>query len=128
MIMNSYSPAVTPLAIDAALFPRLQVVLDASLSNSTELHGVHAFSSDATAFISGSEIAKYLSSLETAEAKVTEIDFTELKSEAPASKPAAAPKVASPVKAKAAAKEDAVKISILYKKEEDFAGWYTDVS
>jgi len=119
---------VTPLAIDAGLFPRVQLVLDASLKSSSEIYGVHAFSSDTTAFIKGSEIAAYLSKFEIDDAKITEIDFAELKTEAPAPKPAAAPKAAAPAKAKAAAKEDTVQIGILYKKDEDFAGWYTDVS
>ena len=61
-----------------------------------------------------------------------EVDFTELKSEA--STLNAAPAAATPKAVKAASKdkedgkiEGAIQIGILYKKEVDFSGWYTDV-
>ncbi|KIJ38995.1 hypothetical protein M422DRAFT_60741 [Sphaerobolus stellatus SS14] len=123
--------SLTPLAIDASLFPRVQLVLDVSLKSSSEIYGVHAFSKDGTAFLKGSDIAAYLSNFETAEAKITEIDFVELKSQAAAEpKPAVVAKAAAP--AKKEPKDDgkiegAVQIGILYKKEVDFPGWYTDV-
>jgi prolyl-tRNA synthetase len=106
----------------------VQTVLDTSLKASSSLFAVHAFASDTTLFLKGSEIAAYLSGLETTEAKVQEVDFTELKNEASA--PSAAP-VAAAAKPTPKNKEDgkiegAIQIGILYQKEADFAGWYTD--
>ena len=122
-------PQVTPLALDAQIFPRVQTVLDTSLKASSSLFAIHAFASDTTLFLKGSEIAEYLTGLETAEVKVQEVDFTELKKEASA--PIAASATATPKttpKDKDEGKiEGAIQIGILYKKEVDFPGWYTDV-
>lgn len=120
---------VTPLALDSQTFPRVQTVLDSSLKASSSLFAVRAFASDTTLFLKGSDIAAYLSGLDTAEVKVQEVDFTELKNEA--STPSAAPVTATP-KTAPRDKDDgkiegAIQIGILYKKEVDFAGWYTDV-
>jgi prolyl-tRNA synthetase len=123
---------VTPLALDSQTFPRVQTALDSSLKTSSSLFAVHAFASDTTVFLKGSDITTYLSSLETADVKVQEIDFVELKNEV--SDPGATPKAAAKAAPKATLKdkdegkiEGALQIGILYKKEVDFAGWYTDV-
>ena len=67
----------------------------------------------------------YLKSLETADAKVQEIDFAALKAEA------AAPAASKPkdTGGKATSKgETPVQIAIGAKKDEDFSAWYIDVS
>ena len=67
----------------------------------------------------------YLKSLETADAKVQEIDFAALKAEA------AAPAASKPKDGgdKAPSKgENPIQIAIGAKKDEDFSAWYTDVS
>lgn len=123
---------MTPLAIDAALFSRIQLILDASLKSSSELFAVRAFASNATVFLKGSDIVTYLSAFETPDVKINEIDFTQLKNEAPAVAPAVkAPAGGAPKQAgvkEEAMVDGAIQIGILYKKEVDFAGWYTDVS
>lgn len=73
-------------------------------------------------FISGKDLVSYLKSLETADAKVLEIDFVALKAAAPA--PASAPASAS-AQLKG---ENPIQIAIAAKKDEDFSTWYTDVS
>lgn len=69
----------------------------------------------------------YLKSLETADAKVLEIDFAALRVEAAAPVPAASkPKDTGdklPPKG-----EIPIQIAIGAKKDEDFSTWYTDVS
>ncbi|KAF8527834.1 hypothetical protein BU17DRAFT_38496 [Hysterangium stoloniferum] len=116
--------SLNPFAIDLSLFSRIQVVLDASFKAQSSLFAVRAFASDTTAFIKGSDIAAYLNSLETAEVKVQEVDFVELKIEASAP---AAPKASASKEKEDGKIEGAIQIGILYKKEVDFAGWYTDV-
>lgn len=73
----------------------------------------------------------YLSSLESEDAKVQEMDFVQLKNEsgpttAAVKAPASGATPASKEKEVAKA-EGTIQIGILYKKEVDFAGWYTDV-
>lgn len=75
-------------------------------------------------FISGKDLVSYLKSLETADAKVLEIDFVALKAEAAAPAPASAPASAS-AQLKG---ENPIQIAIAAKKDEDFSTWYTDVS
>jgi len=76
-------------------------------------------------FVSGKDLVSYLRSLETADAKVQEIDFAALKAEAPASA-ASKPKDGGD---KAPSKgENPIQIAIGAKKDEDFSAWYTDVS
>lgn len=110
-------------------FSRVQTVFDVSLKASSDTFAVHAFSSDTTVFLTGAQIATYLRSLESEEIKIHEIDFTQIKNEsslaalkAPSSgaAPASTEKDLSKV-------EGPIQIGILYKKEVDFAGWYTDV-
>lgn len=121
---------VSPLVLNAETFPRVTTVVDASLANVQAPLAVRASSSSETIFLSGPDILAYLRNLETAEAKVHEIDFVALKSElvdgiATQGKP-------TEKKEKKAEKEDAkiegaVQIAIGVKKEIDFAAWYTNV-
>ena len=109
-------------------FTKVVTVLDTSLASSTSTFAVHALAADATTFLTGSDISKYLHGLESGETKVVEIDFEELKTEAGA--PAAAPSKASHAdkSTKEVAKiEGAVQIAVGVKKEVDFATWYTNV-
>ena len=68
----------------------------------------------------------YLRSLETADAKVQEIDFTALKAESVAPAPAASKPGDGSDKAPSKG-ENPVQIAIGAKKDEDFSAWYTDV-
>ncbi|KAF5357275.1 hypothetical protein D9758_005971 [Tetrapyrgos nigripes] len=110
--------SLSPLALNEKTFPKVTTVVDASIASS-DVFAVHALSSDSTVFLSGSDIIKYLKSLETEEVKVNEMDFA-------AQEPAAAPSKAQ--KEKEDAKIDgAVQIAIGVKKEVDFPTWYTNV-
>ena len=96
------------------------MVLDSSIATSEAVFAIHAGSSSNTVFTSGKDLVSYLKSLETADAKVQEIDFVALKAEAAAPAPAPAP---------AASKgENPIQIAIGAKKDEDFSAWYTDVN
>jgi prolyl-tRNA synthetase len=92
---------------------------------------VHANSSSSTVFLSGSEILRYLKSLETDSTKLHELDFSNLAAAATtAANPpgAAAHSSKPPTKEKEDAKiEGAAQIAIGVKKEVDFASWYTNV-
>ena len=122
---------VSPLAIESSNFSKVVTVLDSTLASAPVPFAVHASSPESTIFLSGSDIASYLRSLETEETKMQEIDFTALKTESAAPAPAAgASKTAQLDKQiKEDAKiEGAVQIAIGVKKEVDFPTWYTNVS
>ncbi|KAJ7173847.1 hypothetical protein C8R46DRAFT_1175094 [Mycena filopes] len=116
--------SLSPLALDATVFPKVVTVLDSSIATSSSVFAVHALSSSATVFLSGKDIAAYLRHLETDSVKIQELDFATLgASAAPgpaASKPAAKEKEDAKI-------EGAVQIAVGVKKEVDFAGWYTSV-
>lgn len=121
---------MSPLALNAERFPRVTTVVDASLATVQVPIAVRASSSSETIFLSGPNILAYLRNLETAEAKVHEIDFAALKSELMDGIATQAKPVEK--KEKRAEKEDAkiegaVQIAIGVKKEIDFAAWYTNV-
>lgn len=98
-------------------------MIDTSIASSSSIFAVHALSSSQTVFLSGKDIASYLSSLQSDENKLQEIDFETLKTEGAA--PAAPAKQA---KEKESAKiEGAVQVAVGVKKEVDFAAWYTNV-
>ena len=103
------------------------MVLDSSIALSEAIFAIHAGSSRDTAFISGNDLASYLKSLETADAKVQEIDFVALKAEAATPAPAASKPKSGGDKAPSKG-ESAIQIAIGAKKDEDFSAWYTDVS
>lgn len=69
----------------------------------------------------------YLKSLETADAKVQEIDFVALKAEAVVPVPAAS-KLKDHGDKPPSKDENPIQIAIGAKKDEDFSAWYTDVS
>ncbi|KAJ7026304.1 hypothetical protein C8F04DRAFT_966534 [Mycena alexandri] len=116
--------SLSPLALNATVFPKVVTVVDASIASSTSVFAVHALSSSATVFLSGKDIVAYLRHLETSDVKIQELDFGNLgASAAPAaasSKPAAKEKEDAKI-------EGAVQIAIGVKKEVDFPGWYTNV-
>ena len=120
---------MSPLALNATSFPKVVTVLDSSLASSSTPFAIHAQSSEQTIFLSGSDVATYLRSLETSESKIQEIDFEALKAESASAAPAA--KSAAPEKAQKEKDdgkiEGAVQIAIGVKKEVDFPGWYTNV-
>ena len=122
---------VSPLALNAETFSRVTTVVDASLAATKVPLAVRALSSSRTVFLSGADILAYLRSLETAEAKVHEVDFVALKSET-AVDGADSPSKPVEKQEKKAEKDDAkiegaVQIAIGVKKEVDFAAWYTNV-
>ena len=115
--------AVSPLAISPDVFPKVITVLDSAISSSSEVFAVRASASDATVFLHGTDLSKYLSTLETVDAKVQVVDFAALKTEPVG----AAPAKSTPNKKQEAKIEDAHQLSIGVKKEVDFATWYTNV-
>lgn len=125
---SSYDP-VSPLALTKDNFARVQVVLDSSIATSSTPLALHASSADATVFLSGADVVSYLTSLETADAKLYTVDFAALKAEALASPPGVGPVTGKgPTKKPEDAKiEGAVQIAVGVKKEVDFPGWYTNV-
>ncbi|KAI0293978.1 hypothetical protein BC826DRAFT_1091738 [Russula brevipes] len=124
--------SLSPLALNKETFRRVTTVVDASLATATVPLAVRALSSSRTVFLSGPDILAYLRNLETAEAKVHEIDFAALKGETVDPAAAAAQSKPAEGKEKRAEREDAkiegaVQIAIGVKKEVDFAAWYTNV-
>ncbi|QRW23387.1 prolyl-tRNA synthetase [Rhizoctonia solani] len=105
------------------------LVLDSTIAGTSAPLALHASSPEATVFLSGKDIATYLTSLETAEAKVHVVDFAALKAEAEATPGGVGPvgKAAPAKKAEDAKIEGAVQIAIGVKKELDFPTWYTNV-
>ena len=98
-------------------------VIDSSIATSSSVFAVHALSSNETIFLTGKDILSYLTSVESGDAKIQEIDFESLKTEGGA--PAA---VSKQTKEKESAKiEGAVQVAVGVKKEVDFAAWYTNV-
>lgn len=98
-------------------------VIDTSIASSSSIFAVHALSSSETVFLSGKDIVSYLTSLQSGDVKVQEIDFETLKTESGA--PAQSSKQ---TKEKESAKiEGAVQVAVGVKKEVDFAAWYTNV-
>lgn len=118
---------VSPLALNAERFPRVTTVVDASLATEKVPLAVRASSLSETVFLSGSDILAYLRNLETAEAKVHEIDFVALKSDSVVTQAKPAEKKEKKAEKEDAKIEGAVQIAIGVKKEVDFAAWYTNV-
>jgi prolyl-tRNA synthetase len=118
---------VSPLALTKDNFSRVATVVDSTISSTTAPFAIHANSSTSTVFLSGSDILKYLKSLETDSTKLNELDFTNLVATAPAAETATANKPAAKEKEDAKI-EGAAQIAIGVKKEVDFASWYTNVS
>jgi len=98
-------------------------VLDSAISSSSEIFAVRASASEATVFLYGTDISKYLSALETADTKVQVVDFAALKADLVG----AAPAKSTPDKKQDAKIGDAHQLAIGVKKEVDFATWYTTV-
>ncbi|KAG8890980.1 hypothetical protein FRB98_003000 [Tulasnella sp. 332] len=127
---NADKNSISPLALDSTSFPRVITVLDSTLATSTSLLAIRALSSKATVFIKGTELTSYLTSLQSSEHKVHQIDFAALIQEGSSGGGPVAG--ASPTKyivpsATDAKIEGAVQIAIGIKKEVDFAAWYTNV-
>ncbi|CAE6460747.1 unnamed protein product, partial [Rhizoctonia solani] len=121
--------SLSPLALTKDNFSRCQVILDSTIADATAPLALHASSSEATVFLSGKDIATYLTSLETEHAKVHVVDFAALKAEAEASPAGVGPvgKAGTAKKTEDAKIEGAVQIAIGVKKELDFPTWYTNV-
>ena len=115
--------AVSPLSISADIFPKVITVLDSAISASEQVFAVRASTSEATIFLHGTDISKYLSSLESSDTKLQIVDFAALKAEPVG----AAPTKSTPNKKQEAKIEDAHQLAIGAKKEVDFATWYTNV-
>ncbi|CAE6380866.1 unnamed protein product [Rhizoctonia solani] len=121
--------SLSPLTLTKDNFSRCQVVLDSTIAHATTPLAIHASSSEATMFLSGKDIATYLTSLETTDARVHVVDFVALKAESEASPGGVGPvgRAAPARKAEDAKIEGAVQIAIGVKKELDFPTWYTNV-
>jgi prolyl-tRNA synthetase len=104
-------------------FPKVLTVIDTSIASSSSIFAVHALSSSETVFLSGADIVSYLTSLQSGDVKVQEIDFETLKTEG-----GAPTQSSKQTKEKESAKiEGAAQIAVGVKKEVDFAAWYTNV-
>ncbi|KAG6841620.1 hypothetical protein C0991_009045 [Blastosporella zonata] len=116
--------SLSPLALNAETFPKVQTIVDSSIATSSSLFALHAHSSAATLFLTGPDILAYLQKLQTADVKFQELDFSTLSGPVGPAVQTSKP----PVKEKEDAKiEGAVQIAIGVKKEVDFAAWYTNV-
>ncbi|KAJ4488262.1 hypothetical protein J3R30DRAFT_3280946 [Lentinula aciculospora] len=110
--------SLSPLALNVSNFSKVVTVVDASIASTPTPLALHALSSSATAFLSSTDLLKYLRHLETEDAKLQELDLQNIET--------------APAKAPAKEKEDAriggaVQIAIGIKKEVDFSTWYTNV-
>ena len=117
---------MSPLALNKDSFSRVTTIVDSTISSITTPFAVHANSSSSTFFLSGSDIFKYLKSLETESTKLNELDLANTAADLPVpttlvAKPAAKEKEGAKI-------EGAAQIAIGVKKEVDFASWYTNVS
>ena len=117
---------MSPLALNKDSFSRVTTIVDSTISSITTPFAVHANSSSSTFFLSGSDIFKYLKSLETESTKLNELDLASTAADLPVpttlvAKPAAKEKEGAKI-------EGAAQIAIGVKKEVDFASWYTNVS
>ncbi|KAF9452808.1 prolyl-tRNA synthetase [Macrolepiota fuliginosa MF-IS2] len=123
--------SLSPLALISDNFSRVTTVVDSTISSTPAPFAVHANSSSSTLFLSGSDILRYLKSLETDNTKLNELDFANIATANPATAnaPGAAANTSKPpTKEKEDAKiEGAAQIAIGVKKEVDFAAWYTSV-
>jgi prolyl-tRNA synthetase len=126
------SITVSPYTLTPTSFPTTKVILDSSLApngaHAESLFAIHANSSSSTAFVKGCEIHNYLLTLEKDDAKLVIVELSDAGA-APAPAAPATPAVAPGAVAAAAAggESTGVQISIGYKKEVDFADWYTSV-
>ncbi|KXN89153.1 Putative proline--tRNA ligase C19C7.06 [Leucoagaricus sp. SymC.cos] len=124
---NLDKDSLSPLALTKDNFSRVTTVVDSTISSTVAPFAVHANSASSTLFLSGSDILKYLKSLETDAVKLNELDFANLAAAAPAAPVAQAAKPAPPKEKEDAKIEGAAQIAIGVKKEVDFASWYTNV-
>ena len=125
----------------APLAPTLHVLIDEALVSSSAPIAIHGSSSASTVFLAGAQIKSFLESLQDAQTNAAEgavaqirvVDFTAMKKDEVAEKPAGAAaskeaKEAAAQKKKDGKKEDAYEMAVAYTKEGDFPGWYSDVS
>lgn len=82
--------SVSPLPLPSPVPSTLHLLLDAALASSADPYAVHLTSSSSTIFLKGTDIKTYLESIVSEASGVRVVDFSELKSAAPAEKPAAA--------------------------------------
>ncbi|PVF93478.1 putative proline-tRNA ligase, partial [Serendipita vermifera] len=131
--------ALSPLALDADVFPKVVTVLDATIANSSEVFAFRPKTNAATIFLTGKDVLTYLESLDTSSADSKSkllhvVDFASLAAESAAgtssnvnTSDAPIAKAAAPNKKTEARIEDAHQLAIGVKKEVDFATWYTNV-
>ncbi|GHJ87251.1 hypothetical protein NliqN6_3653 [Naganishia liquefaciens] len=128
------------LLLPAPLAPTLHVLIDEALVSSSAPIAIHGSSSASTVFLAGAQIKSFLESLQDAQTNAAEgavaqirvVDFTAMKKDEVAEKPAGAAaskeaKEAAAQKKKDGKKEDAYEMAVAYTKEGDFPGWYSDV-
>lgn len=120
--------SVSPLSLDAELFPKVVTVLDSNIASSSSIFAVRPRTNEATIFLIGSDIHAYLQSID-AESKLHVVDFASLASEVVGASgaPGTTAKATAPTKKIEARIEDAHQLAIGVKKEVDFATWYTNV-
>jgi prolyl-tRNA synthetase len=135
---------VSPLPLPTPIPSTLHLVLDSVLAGSEGVYAVHLGSSSSTILLKGVQIKEYLESLKGDGEGVKVVDFKELAGSQPTApekkekKELAAwvclwsnadDRPLGDAKPQTVKKEDDVYLmAIQYKKDEDFSGWYTDVS
>lgn len=121
---------VSALSLDTELFPKVVTVLDANIASSSEIFAVRPKTNEATVFLSGTDIHKYLQSLDAESKLLHVVDFADLTSEnvvGTSNVGGHSAKAAAPTKKTEARIEDAHQLAIGVKKEVDFPTWYTSV-
>lgn len=123
------------MTFTSELLPRLSTVVDSSLAASSSLYAVHPSTSDSTIFLSGTDLAKFLTSL--GKDSIKTVDFAALKAAAPAAPPKADKKevkkdpsktaMADKKRKEEAKIEGAAEVAIGIRKDGDFPEWYKRV-
>lgn len=119
---------MSALTLTTELFPKVVVVLDATVASSSDVYAVRAKTNGATVFLTGQDIHSYLQSLDPESKSLHVVNFASLASEAGASGSKPVAKANAPAKKTEAKIEDAHQLAIGVRKEVDFPTWYTNVS
>jgi prolyl-tRNA synthetase len=136
---------VSPFLLPGPIPSTLHILVDSTISSSSDLVAFHTNSWTRTFLIPGSSVIPYLTSLQAQDGstvedpnalknvQIREVDFSSLiKTEAAekgnAAQAGAAKGESKDKKKPDGKKEDAYEMAVAYTKEGDFPGWYSDVS
>lgn len=132
---------VSPFLLPGPIPSTLHILVDSSISSSSDLVAFHTNSWNRTFLIPGTSVIPYLQSIQSPESaedpnalknvQIREVDFASMKKDEVAERGNAAPVASAPKiekKKNDGKKEDAYEMAVAYTKEGDFSGWYSDVS